>query len=75
MNSRRLGWFKRGARFYNVGRGTTVDQRAVLEALQSGQLGAACLDVFEPEPRCRWIIPCGRPPIASSRLAHGRRAP
>jgi len=50
VNSRRLGWFKRGARFYNVGRGTTVDQRAVLEALQTGQLGAACLDVFEPEP-------------------------
>jgi phosphoglycerate dehydrogenase-like enzyme len=50
VNSRRLGWFKPGARFYNVGRGTTVDQRALLEALQSGRLGAACLDVMEPEP-------------------------
>jgi phosphoglycerate dehydrogenase-like enzyme len=50
VNARRLGWFKPGARFYNVGRGTTVDQRAVLEALQSGRLGAAYLDVFETEP-------------------------
>jgi len=50
VNSRRLGWFKPGARFYNVGRGTTVDQRALLEALQSGHLGAAYLDVFDPEP-------------------------
>ena len=50
VNARRLGWFKPGARFYNVGRGATVDQRALLEALQSGRLGSACLDVMEPEP-------------------------
>jgi phosphoglycerate dehydrogenase-like enzyme len=50
VNARRLGWFKPGARFYNVGRGTTVDQRALLEALQSGKLGAAYLDVTDPEP-------------------------
>jgi len=50
VNARRLSWFKPGAKFYNVGRGTTVDQRALLEALQSGRLGAACLDVMEPEP-------------------------
>lgn len=50
VNARRLSCMKPGARFYNVGRGTTVDQRAVLEALQSGRLGAAFLDVFETEP-------------------------
>lgn len=50
VNARRLGWFKPGARFYNVGRGTTVDQRALLEALQSGRLESAYLDVMEPEP-------------------------
>ncbi len=50
VNARRLSCCKPGARFYNVGRGTTVDQTALLEALQSGRLGAAYLDVFEPEP-------------------------
>lgn len=50
VNARRLACFKPGARFYNVGRGTTVDQGALLEALRSGRLDAAYLDVFEPEP-------------------------
>ena len=50
VNARRLGWFKPGARFYNVGRGTTVDHRALAEALRSGRLDAAYLDVFETEP-------------------------
>jgi phosphoglycerate dehydrogenase-like enzyme len=56
VNARRLACFKPGARFYNVGRGTTVDQTALLAALQSGRLGAAYLDVFEPEP-----LPPGHP--------------
>lgn len=50
VNARRLACCKPGARFYNVGRGTTVDQAALLEALNSGRLGAAYLDVSDPEP-------------------------
>jgi phosphoglycerate dehydrogenase-like enzyme len=50
MNAARFGLIKRGARFYNVGRGSTVDQESLLECLQSGQLGAAYLDVTDPEP-------------------------
>ncbi|MEO6004211.1 MAG: D-2-hydroxyacid dehydrogenase [Opitutus sp.] len=50
VNSRRLACCKRGARFYNVGRGTTVDQDALLDALGSGRLDAAYLDVTDPEP-------------------------
>jgi len=50
VNARRLACFKPGARFYNVGRGTTVDQNALLEFLHSGRLGAAYLDVTDPEP-------------------------
>lgn len=50
VNARRLACFKPGARFYNVGRGTTVDHPALIEALRSGRIGAAYLDVFEPEP-------------------------
>jgi phosphoglycerate dehydrogenase-like enzyme len=50
INARRLACCKRGARFYNVGRGTTVDQPALIEALESGRLDAAYLDVTDPEP-------------------------
>jgi phosphoglycerate dehydrogenase-like enzyme len=50
VNARRLACFKPGARFYNVGRGSTVDERALLEALRSGRIGDAYLDVFETEP-------------------------
>lgn len=37
-------------RFYNVGRGTTVDQTALVSALKKGLIACAYLDVTEPEP-------------------------
>ena len=45
-----ISQMKRGAYFYNVGRGGTVDQDALIEALQSGHLAGAGLDVTDPEP-------------------------
>lgn len=39
-----------GTFFYNVGRGRTVDQDALIHALQTGRLGGAALDVTDPEP-------------------------
>jgi phosphoglycerate dehydrogenase-like enzyme len=41
---------KPSARFLNVGRGKTVDERALIEALDAGRLAGAGLDVFETEP-------------------------
>lgn len=41
---------KPGSIYANVGRGTTTDEKALINALQSGQLGGAVLDVTEREP-------------------------
>lgn len=41
---------KATARFVNVGRGATVDEPALVEALRAGKIAGAALDVFEEEP-------------------------
>jgi len=46
----RFGQMKPGAIFYNIGRGSTVDQEALLAALERGSLAGAYLDVTTPEP-------------------------
>lgn len=50
FNAETFMLFKHGSYFYNVGRGSTVDEAALISVLKSGRLAGAGLDVFETEP-------------------------
>ncbi|BCZ83844.1 glyoxylate/hydroxypyruvate reductase A [Paraburkholderia terrae] len=50
LDKRLFGKLPKGASFVNVGRGAQVNQQDLLDALDSGQLQNAILDVTDPEP-------------------------
>jgi phosphoglycerate dehydrogenase-like enzyme len=56
FDAARFAQIKPGAVFYNLGRGATVNQEALADALRSGRLKSAWLDVTDPEP-----LPEGHP--------------
>lgn len=56
LNAERLAQLKKDAFVVNVGRGSTVDEAALIAALESGHVGGAALDVMQAEP-----LPAGSP--------------
>jgi D-3-phosphoglycerate dehydrogenase len=63
INKASIAKMKRGVRIVNCARGELVDQEALLEGLNSGHVGGAGLDVFDPEP-----LPAGHPLLAAPNL-------
>lgn len=50
IGAAQIAKMKRGARLINVGRGSLLDEAALLRALENGTLGGAALDVVQTEP-------------------------
>jgi phosphoglycerate dehydrogenase-like enzyme len=60
FNRERIDRMKKGALLINAGRGTAVDSNALADALESGALWGAGLDVTDPEPlpACHRLMAC-----------------
>jgi phosphoglycerate dehydrogenase-like enzyme len=52
IGARELRLMRRGAFLVNTARGALIQEAALIDALRSGHLGGAALDVLEDEPRC-----------------------
>ncbi len=50
IGAAQIARMKRGARLINVGRGSLLDEAALVRALESGAVGGAALDVAQTEP-------------------------
>jgi D-3-phosphoglycerate dehydrogenase / 2-oxoglutarate reductase len=50
VNAERLGRAKKGIRIINTARGDLIDEKALADAVEAGQVAGAALDVFDKEP-------------------------
>jgi D-specific alpha-keto acid dehydrogenase len=74
LNRQRIEQMKRGAFIINTGRGALLDTEALVQALESGRLGGAALDVLEGEDGI-FYADCRNKPIANKLLLRLQRLP
>ncbi|WP_083401817.1 MULTISPECIES: D-isomer specific 2-hydroxyacid dehydrogenase family protein [Pseudofrankia] len=74
LDRRRIGQMKYGAFIINTGRGSLLDTEALVEALESGRLGGAALDVLEGEEGI-FYADCRNKPAESRSLSRLQRLP
>lgn len=65
----RLAKCKAGVRIVNTARGELIDDAALADALESGSVAGAALDVFENEPPVDWRLPQMRQVVATPHIA------
>jgi len=73
ISATRLARMKQGAVFINASRGRIVDESALVEALQSGHLAGAGLDVFENEPEVHPALRTMRNVVLTPHIGGGTR--
>jgi len=50
IGKKEIAAMKKGAVIINTSQGKVIDEKALVDALKSGRISFACLDVFEKEP-------------------------
>jgi D-specific alpha-keto acid dehydrogenase len=74
LNRQRIGQMKQDAFIINTGRGALLDTEALIQALESGKLGGAALDVIEGEEGA-FYFDCRKKPIESKLLLRLQELP
>jgi D-3-phosphoglycerate dehydrogenase len=69
VSKERLTLCRPGVRIINTARGDLIDESALFDAIESGQVGGAALDVFGEEPPRDWRLAAHRAVIATPHIA------
>jgi D-3-phosphoglycerate dehydrogenase len=73
FNAERFAKCKRGVKLINTARGELIDEPALVEAIRTGQVGGAALDVFTQEPTTNHDLQQLPQVIASPHIAASTR--
>lgn len=73
FNAERLAKCKKGLKLINTARGELIDEAALAEAIKSGHIGGAALDVFTAEPTTDHTLQMLPQVVASPHIAASTR--